>query len=249
MEGVTVVIFRRGAAPRVQTTSRDGKTTFELGEGEFELTAELGDRRPVKIVFTTRAGESLLIPVRLGPTGEAWCDYEISTDYFRPKSVCSASKEEWYLQHLNAMGEDSIYRKPLEAAEESYRFLWLRSFHHPVSVRVDFESPLVATASLKILDGRGGYLPGKLTTEESRRLSSDEIRSFRAALDAAGLWDLAANSSRRGTDGAHWVLEGATVDRYAYADRWSPPSDEPVKGFGLFMLSLTSIDEPAHEIY
>jgi hypothetical protein len=46
---------------------------------------------------------------------------------------------DWYSKHLTAMGEPSLLEvSRQDATVEVYRFLWLRSFHHPISVRLIF---------------------------------------------------------------------------------------------------------------
>lgn len=54
--------------------------------------------------------------------------------YF-PTDAVSKFQTEWYSKHLAAMKEASLYASENDAVE-SYRFLWLRSFHHPVAVRI-----------------------------------------------------------------------------------------------------------------
>src|SRR5215468_3618237 len=68
---------------------------------------------------------------------------------------------EWYSNHLVAMGELSLSCGVLQDTE-TYRFLWLRTFHNPVAVRVfrrgdDYDLEGV------ILDGAGGYNPGHVS--------------------------------------------------------------------------------------
>ncbi|HZS04476.1 MAG TPA: hypothetical protein VFD58_06540 [Blastocatellia bacterium] len=71
---------------------------------------------------------------------------------------------EWYSEHLKAMAEPSLLT--LSGVQiECYRFLWLRSFHHPVAVRIWREGNdrfIVA----KELDGAGGYEPGRLVINQ-----------------------------------------------------------------------------------
>jgi len=52
---------------------------------------------------------------------------------------------EWYSKHLVAMEEPSLSCGVLEDTE-TYRFLWLRTFHNPVAVRFFFGA-VTTTAS------------------------------------------------------------------------------------------------------
>jgi hypothetical protein len=70
------------------------------------------------------------------------CPEPAATDTFFPqgelyslRSDLDAFVREWYSMHLRAMGEPSL-SCGLPSEEEVYRFLWLRTFHHPIAVRI-----------------------------------------------------------------------------------------------------------------
>ena len=42
----------------------------------------------------------------------------------------------WYAKHLRAMGEESLLSAAANKEFLGYRFLWLRTFHHPVSMKL-----------------------------------------------------------------------------------------------------------------
>jgi hypothetical protein len=124
-----------------------------------------------------------------------------------------------YGDRLRAMNE-----KPLAgaAAEEAYRFLWLRTFHHPVSVRIESSRGKARLVAVE-LDGKGGFLPGKTFRQAKRELSAQEWTTFTTALDAAGFWTWKTEDpGNGGLDGADWVLEGLRHATYHVVVRWSP---------------------------
>ena len=43
----------------------------------------------------------------------------------------------WYGSHLTALGEPSLYTQRDDASKRIYRFTWLRTFHRPISVRLE----------------------------------------------------------------------------------------------------------------
>lgn len=60
------------------------------------------------------------------------------TGYFPPGALTADSRNEeflssWYTQELNALQEPSLWALSKTQKEQSYRFLWLRTFHHPVA--------------------------------------------------------------------------------------------------------------------
>jgi hypothetical protein len=126
----------------------------------------------------------------------------------------------WYAPHLLSMQERPLY--PLGADEpEVYRLLFLPTFHEPVVVRLS-EVEGAWRAVCKRSDGRGGYGPGRLTTETERDLSAAQANQFRRLLDRAGFWEMPSWEDSAGLDGSQAVLEGVRPGRYHVVDRWSP---------------------------
>lgn len=127
---------------------------------------------------------------------------------------------EWYSKHLRAMKEGPFYYAENVEAER-YRFLWLRTFHHPVAVRV-WDAGGDRFVTLKELSGAGGYEPGRLLLERTRKLSKGEWDEFKRLLDEACYWEMPTADDTLGNDGAQWVLEGVRENRYHVVDRWTP---------------------------
>ena len=144
----------------------------------------------------------------------------------------------WYTEHLAAMGEPSLYFA-YDPTGESYRFLWLRSFHHPVAVRV-WSSGDEHFLVVKQLDGAGGYAPGRLSVNRTRPLSKDEWDEFVRLLDGICYWQLPTEDSRLGNDGAQWILEGVKDGRYHIVDRWSPDGGD-YRAACLYLLKLSGL--------
>ena len=153
----------------------------------------------------------------------------------------------WYSKHLRAMGEKSYLTA--STPFEDYRFLWLRSFHHPVSVRiwrVDDQSFI----TLKELDGAGGYEPGKLIVNRTRVIQSGEWQAFERLLEKACFWSLPTRENSMGNDGAEWIVEGLRAGRYHVVDRWSPQSGD-YREACLYVLKISGlgIDETSKDLY
>ncbi|HEX6185153.1 MAG TPA: hypothetical protein VFZ44_14800 [Pyrinomonadaceae bacterium] len=129
-------------------------------------------------------------------------------------------RADWYSEHLSAMKEKPFYY-PDNSEAESYRFLWLRSFHRPVAVRV-WSVGCERFVTLKEMSGAGGYEPGQLLVDRTRKLSQDEWDEFTRLLEQTCYWELPTTDERLGNDGAHWILEGVRAGRYHVVDRWTP---------------------------
>jgi hypothetical protein len=128
-------------------------------------------------------------------------------------------RSQWYSKNLQAMGEPSLSCRV--SSSEGYRFLWLRTWGHPVAIRVDVAGNrrlLTATE----LDGAGGYGPGKALRQSARELTDGEWRRISSALKRSDFWATPTTEHQLGFDGARWVLEGRSGTRYHVVDRWSP---------------------------
>ena len=100
-------------------------------------------------------------------------------DYYFPKGALDPSRSkidgltrDWYSQFLRAMLEPS-----LSCGQGSdgfaYRFLWLRSAHHPIAVRVEGSGSSLTLSAVE-LDGTGGHAPGEIVKRVQRALSPAE---------------------------------------------------------------------------
>jgi hypothetical protein len=158
---------------------------------------------------------------------------------FYPKAQHEKFIVDWYTKHLQAMAESSLLYEA-DSRPETYRFLWLRSFHHPVAVRV-WASNDGHFINVKQTNGAGGYEPGTLITDQTRRLTDTEWDHFITLLERSCYWQLSAENDEMGNDGARWILEGVRERRYHVVDRWSPQSG----AFREACLYLLNLSNPA----
>lgn len=128
---------------------------------------------------------------------------------------------------------------------EIYRFFWLRTFHNPVVIRVyriGGEKYIVA----KQTDGKGGYEPGKLIRNVSRKLSDSEWCEFINLLDKADFWNRQKmDIGTLSQDGAMWSLEGVREDRY-YVVGVLSPIDGPFYDACLYLMKISGLDIDEH---
>ena len=125
--------------------------------------------------------------------------------------------------------------------------MWLRTFHHPVALRLQNEAG-VRTLVVKQLSGAGGYEPGTIAIERTVALGDDEWNAFLKLIDEADYWALPTrNEGVMGFDGAQWILEGVKDGRYHVVDRWSPnknysPSNDlKFRDACLYLLELSGL--------
>ena len=148
-------------------------------------------------------------------------------------------KVEWYSKFLTGLHEPSLWESSKNQKTETYRFLWLRSFDHPISVRLDTQSDGTALLTTKISSGHGGYEPGKLIENRARKLNREQTRWFLDRVEELKFCSLPTTPPKDartvGLDGAQWILEGVKDTQYHVVDRWSPDNGA-VRTLGLAML-------------
>ena len=76
---------------------------------------------------------------------------------------------QWYSEQLSALQEPSLWELSRSSkSPEIYRFLWLRTFDHPLAVRVEVADDGTGMLTVKMSGGAGGYKPGKLIENRTR---------------------------------------------------------------------------------
>lgn len=183
--------------------------------------------------------------------GCAGKDEHAQEGYF-PENVFSEREDlhtfinEWYSRQLRALQEPSLYKRDSKSVKAVFRFTWLRTFHHPVSVRLEILPNGAGRLHSKMTSGAGGYEPGKLKVDEIKEVEPGAVEKLLGMIDEARFWELPATIEDMGLDGAQWIIEGLQGDRYHVVDRWSPDNG-PVRKIGLFLLDLSDLD--VKEVY
>lgn len=185
--------------------------------------------------------------VELGPAADP-------VDYFPTRGLLADAglepfKSVRYSDQLIALEEPSLWERSKTQKEESYRFLWLRTFHEPMAIRVDMNADGTARLTVKVASGAGGY-PGELTQNRTFTINVDETNLFLNEVRSHNFWSLpSVEQTPGGPDGADWIIEGVKAQAYHIVDRWSP-KDGDVRVIGLFMVNqLAKINLPAREVY
>jgi hypothetical protein len=141
-----------------------------------------------------------------------------------------------YSAFLRAMGEPSL-SCGAPPRGESYRFLWMPTFHRPIAVRVTLRPAGGVLVAIE-LDGKAGYSVGKVIRRTERILDEPTAITIRTRVVGSGFWGLPTQlSDVGGTDGARWVLEGQVDGVHHIVDRWSPTHT----GFRALCLSLLAM--------
>jgi hypothetical protein len=142
----------------------------------------------------------------------------------------------------DAAGESALWRGwkgGVLVDTETYRFLWLRTFHNPVAVRV-FRRGDDYRLEAVILDGAGGYNPGHVSRRVTRALSRDEWQTVIAQLEGIQFRQMTTTGSDFGFDGAQWIVEARRNGRYHIVDRWGG-ADSALGAVGRLFINLADL--------
>jgi hypothetical protein len=102
-------------------------------------------------------------------------------DTFHPGSLDDSPRGdqflyEWYSKQPKALDEPSLWTLSKTQKEQSYRFLWLRTFHHPAAVRIDVNG--TSRLTTKIASGAGGYARAILVQNDTSALTKEQTDWF-----------------------------------------------------------------------
>lgn len=151
------------------------------------------------------------------------------------------SQNEWYGKFLKAVNERSLLGTQNSDDLETYRFIWLRTFHHPIVVSVTRQGFIFKLVSQET-DGVGGYEPGKPFRTDKKAISKEEWCRFNDLLNGATFWSMpSVEEDDGGNDGSQWILEGVRGARYHVVDRWTP-TEGTFRNACLYLLVLSGRD-------
>ncbi len=156
---------------------------------------------------------------------------------------------QWFGGVLADLREPSLVQRPVNSPR-AVRFTWIRSFHPPVSVRVDTrdDGRLVMTARRLVATGYKPVRDGPFSGEVVRVLSDTEALALAAVVVETAVLEAPSSGCTGGVvDGAAWIVEVSDPEfGYRYHYRQSP-QDGPVHAVGRNLVSLTGWDvEPAY---
>ncbi|MFI5137918.1 MAG: hypothetical protein ACHQIM_08815 [Sphingobacteriales bacterium] len=153
--------------------------------------------------------------------------------------------EKWYSGQLSALREPVLLTDRSE--KEIYRFTWLRTFHHPVAIRIEKNGDAYILY-WKVCDGAGGYEPGKLIIDKQKEISKASWDKFMQKFMMIGFWAMDTREKELGNDGAQWILEGKLANKYHVVEAWSPRSGNYYECCD-FLIGLTDLKIKPDEKY
>ena len=171
------------------------------------------------------------------------------TFYFKTKSNWKDTTKDaldtfintWYSKMLFALKEPIL--KDYYGDKEIYRFTWLRTFHHPVSVRLEKQGEVIKLFT-KVSNGVGGYYAGQLFFDTTVNITTSQYNLLQQKVNKIGFWNLATEKrDEAGKDGSEWIIEVFKGNKYHMVTRWTPDieQEENFRSVGEYLVSLSKI--------
>jgi hypothetical protein len=179
----------------------------------------------------------------------------------------------YYSVFLAAAGEERLQTTGAPDMEV-LRFLWLRTWHPAIVVRVERHDEAYLVTG-KVVEGQAGYYAGKVGLETSGSTTAAEWARLGELLSAVDFfnqppYDVWVKRRRErclawweanpdgnvmespeycgiGVDGAMWIVEYAGSNTYQAVDRYGP--DGAFRKIGLDLLALARIEVDSAEVY
>ncbi len=174
--------------------------------------------------------------------------------FFPEEAMLTNALKQWYYPSLNAMGEKSF--RSLSKKDTAYRFLWLRSFHHPISVTIKIlnngnDGALLHAVELDGADVYGAPV-GKQLRNFSYRYYPKLTKELVTKIETAEFWMLPPNDDMptlMHLDGGQWIMEGWKEGKYKLVRRFSPKEGAFRELCVIFLLLARLYPSKAGEIY
>ena len=154
----------------------------------------------------------------------------------------------WYSKMLFAMNEPILYS--YQGTNEIYRFTLLRTFDHPITVRLQKHGDNIKLFS-KVTSGEGGYEPGQLIWDTVLSIGHTQMDTLNSLINKANFWNIPSKVNYAGRDGAEWILEAFNKNKFHWASRWSPTAnrDSSFRAVCFYLLNISNAPISSVRIY
>jgi hypothetical protein len=237
-------------------TKTDGKGTFSfssLNPGTYKIIVLHGGFIPWAKGIKIESGQIITLDVSIS----AGAEQKVMAKIYEPRP----EDLEKFNRDLKSLNEPSLCSQTLiEEKQESYRFLWLRSFHDPVLIQLINKGPAKAKILYKEYEKWDGEKYGSIienkTFDALKNLRTVDLPEnvVQSALDVIlrhakeQVWEQPYAYLETigldgrimvGLDGATWTIEAIKDGKCHIVNRWSPEISDPVRQFAdtLIMLS------------
>ncbi|UOK41622.1 MULTISPECIES: hypothetical protein [Flavobacterium] len=208
-----------------------------------QLACFLNVELPTKYMFEKNTNQYFPTNQFMNLTTDWECDITIDYLFEAEKSQATGS---WLTDQLINLDEPKLYSMNSNINAIIYRFTWLRSFDHPISVRIE-KIDEKYNLYWAIGKGSGGYEPKGLKSKGKRKITSNEWQTFESLLNKTNYKNLPNEEYVLMTDGATWTLEHSESDIFDAKNTNSP--NKEFESLCLYLIKLAKIKIKTERIY
>jgi hypothetical protein len=148
----------------------------------------------------------------------------------------------WRTKFLSRFREFPLNKLPANV-EESYRLIWVPTFHAPTVIRIWRSGETYFIATKRLSRNKNNLMIGDLKIEQTRSLTTDEWHNFVNQVNQSCFWIAPSNIKELAEgDGASYTFEGLSDGQYHFVDRIAP-SDQMSEIFkSLFKLTNVEME-------
>lgn len=142
-----------------------------------------------------------------------------------------------YSTFLTIFGESELS----ENLNETYRFLWLRTFHEAILIKLDTDSKSLNIKSIEGASGFSDSLNGA-SMDKSLTIKDDQIKSFTQLAEKEFWPNDVTREQFTCKDGATWILEGRKKGQYHVQNIHCPKDTDSTEILGKILIELSGYD-------
>jgi hypothetical protein len=210
--------------------------------------------RALYVVLIVAAFAAFILPVAAQHSTTSTATLDSGHSYFpdtelSDNPLMSGMELERFSRTLRDLNEPSLLALAQDKSVTVYRFLLLRSFHQPFSVRLMVAANGTASLSGIYIRPGYGYGPALTVNRETLNITPPDVQTFESLLDKADFWSLGpGRACITCRDGSDWLLEGVQGGRYHVVLRWSP-KDGPFREACERLMKLSGVDYSADRFF
>jgi hypothetical protein len=257
LEGAEIYLLSESSETALKVvTDQTGNFSFvDIKPDKYKVIALSSFFAPVERDVSVEEGETAFLEFALVPDAGK----EIPIQYINPRQKDLDS----FSPALEAFEEPPFCSDNILSQKyESYRFLYLRSFHKPVLINLKY-GPNVASITYKELDNNGDVEFGSLSIVKEitvrKRMTEQglpkeiNVQSFLEHISGEArmyVWKQPFKIKQGlGVDGATWTIEGVKEGKCHVVTRWSPDRADPIRIFAETLIQLSGNRFYYDEVY
>jgi hypothetical protein len=168
------------------------------------------------------------------------------SSFFSRRNESAFFTNTWFSEQLTGLKEPKLNGN---YDFEVFRFTWLRTFHNPISFRIEKQNNEFLLF-VKRANGAGGYDPGELIVSDTIKITENQWKNLIELIETDKFWNISTVEKKDyvSTDGSEWIFEARTHGKYHMVFRQNGKESE-IGDLCLYLYELSGIKIKKREFY